>query len=126
MSTWQDAPDASGLWWVRREGQSDDVLRVTRLDEHAVWINGTLCTPNMTRGWRWCRVVTPDRVEALESALREVIEAHRSRMDPDDDNWCRRCGAHWIHEEHGHGCPVGRALAVLREATVASERGSHG
>lgn len=66
------------------------------------------------------------RVGALESAMREAIDAHRSRMDPDDDNWCRRCGAHWIHEEHGHGCPVGRALAVLREATVASERGSHG
>ena len=55
MSTWQDAPDASGLWWVRREGQPDDVLRVTRLDEHAVWISGTRCTLDAIRGWRWCR-----------------------------------------------------------------------
>jgi len=107
MSTWQDAPDASGLWWVRREGQPDDVLRVTRLDEHAVWISGTLCTPDMIRGWQWCRVVTPERVEALESALREVCE--------------------WVGFLPFGGertskmfAAKARALAVLRGATVAA------
>ena len=80
MSVWHDAPDASGMWWVRREGQPDDVLRVTRLDEHAVWIHGTLCTSDMIRGWQWCRVLTPERVEALESALRDQLaEVERER-----------------------------------------------
>lgn len=120
MSTWQDAPDASGLWWVRREGQRDDVLRVTRLDEHAVWISGTLFTLDAIRGWRWCRVVTPDRVEALESALREVCEMVREPRGKRD--WCETCGSIWT--AHGGRCPVGRALAVLRGATVAGERGS--
>lgn len=52
------------------------------------------------------------RIAALEAALRDVCDAHRSRIDP-DDVWCKRCGAHWTGEEHGHRCPVGRALAVL-------------
>lgn len=128
MTTWRDAPDASGLWWVRREGQPDDVLQVD-VDADGVWINRGgegWCSVAEYDGARWCRVVTPERVEALESALRDVCESHRSRMDPDDDNWCRHCGAHWIHEAHGHGCPVGRALAVLRGTTVAGERGSRG
>lgn len=165
MTTWLNAPDASGLWWVRRYGQRDDVLCVTRLDEHAVWISGTLhtrdtlCTRDTLRGWQWCRVVAPDvhaeivrerdhyreraaehhrrgdearheaatlrdRVAALESTLREACETWRSRDGA--PTWCKRCGAAWDDEAHGHGCPVGRALAVLRGATVAGERGSRG
>lgn len=121
---WQDAPDASGLWWVRREGQPDDVLRVTRLDEHAVWINGTLCTLDAIRGWRWCRVAHPDRVEALESALRSVIGNEADTTTP----WCARCCLEWDdpHHDKDGWCHIGRALAVLRGATVAGERGSRG
>lgn len=51
------------------------------------------------------------RVAALETALREVCEAHRSRYGR--ALWCVRCGADWAAEAHGHGCPVGRALRVL-------------
>jgi hypothetical protein len=47
------------------------------------------------------------RVEALESALREVCESRH------EDRWCSECGASW-GTEHPDGCHIGRALAVLR------------
>lgn len=57
------------------------------------------------------------RVAELEAALREVCEAHRSRIDP-ADTWCKRCGSSWRASEHIGGCPVGRALRVLGDAGV--------
>lgn len=74
MTTWQDAPDASGLWWVRREDHRDDVLHVD-VDPDGVWINRGgegWCSIAEYPGAQWCRVATPERVEALESALREA------------------------------------------------------
>lgn len=50
------------------------------------------------------------RVSELESALRDVTDALRSRTEPP---WCTRCGADWTAEAHGHGCAVGRALRAL-------------
>lgn len=161
MSTWQNAPEASGLWWVRREDHRDDVLQVD-VDADDVWINRGgegWCSIAEYAGAQWCRVVAPDvhaeivrerdhyreraaehhrrgdearheaatlrdRVAALESTLREACETWRSRDGA--PTWCKRCGAAWDDEAHGHGCPVGRALAVLRGATVAGERGSRG
>ena len=126
MTTWRDAPTHRGCGGcaaraaARRRAQVD-------VDADGVWINRGgegWCSVAEYDGARWCRVVTPERVEALESALRDVCESHRSRMDPDDDNWCRHCGAHWIHEAHGHGCPVGRALAVLRGPPSRARGGS--
>lgn len=71
------------------------------------------------------------RVAELEAALRDVCEAHRSRVDPDDDHWCKRCGSSWRASKHIGGCPVGRALRVLGDAgvpggAVASEGGCAG
>lgn len=71
MTTWQDAPDAPGLWWVRREGEPDDVRRVDI--DGGVWINRGgegWCTIAGYPGAQWCRVATPDRVAALEAAMR--------------------------------------------------------
>lgn len=111
MTIWRDAPDASGMWWVRRDGQPDDVLRVTRLDEHAVWIGGTLCTSDMIRGWQWCRVVTPERVEALESALRDVVDAYEME---DVDRPSARYAVAVLRavEEVTQGSPVAVADAI--------------
>lgn len=125
MSTWRDAPDASGLWWVRHEDHWDVVVQVD-VSPDGVWINRGgegWCSAAEYAGAQWCRVATPDRVEALESALREVCEAVSLRME-----WsvCPLCGHRPEHEGATHAafCPVGRALAVLRGATVAGERGS--
>ena len=147
MTTWRNAPDASGLWWVRREGQPDDVLRVD-IDADGVWINRGgegWCSTAEYDGARWSRVVTPDthaeivrerdhyreraaehhrrgdearheaatlrrRVEALESALREVCETHRA-----SGGWCMHCLELW-DGKHRSECHIGRALAVLRGA----------
>ena len=120
MSTWQDRPDASGLWWVRREDHRDTVVHVDASPE-GVWINRGgegWCSVAEYAGAQWCRVVTPERVEALESALLDLAETWCTRYA--EDPWCRRCGAAWDDEAHGHGCPVGRALAVLRGTTVAA------
>lgn len=126
MTTWLNAPDAAGLWWVRCEGQPDDVLRAY-VDADGVMLrdeDGDWHTLARYPRARWSRVVTPERVEALESALREACETWRSRDGA--PTWCKRCGDAWDDDAHGHGCPVGRALAVLRGATVAGERGSRG
>lgn len=151
MTTWRDAPDASGLWWVRREDHRDVVLQVV-VDADGVWINRGgegWCGAAEYDGARWSRVVTPDthaeivrerdyyreraavhhrrgdesrhvaamlrrRVEALESALREVIDNEADTTTP----WCARCCVEWddpYHDEDGR-CHIGRALAVLRGA----------
>ena len=47
MSTWQDAPDAPGLWWVRREDHRDDVLQVD-IGPDGAWVN--------RGGEGWCGV----------------------------------------------------------------------
>ena len=52
-----------------------------------------------------------ERIHALESALREVCETWCSRDGA--PRWCKRCGAAWDDEAHGHGCPVGHGLRVL-------------
>lgn len=100
MSTWQDRPDAPGLWWVRREDHQDTVVAVDASPE-GVWINrggeGWCDAAAEYAGAQWCRVVAPERVEALESALREVCDAL------------------------GIDRPAARrALAVLRGTTVAA------
>lgn len=103
MTTWLNAPDASGLWWVRRDDHRDVVLQVD-VGPDDVWINRGgegWCSIAEYAGARWCRVATPERVEAVESALREVCDAL------------------------GIDRPAARrALAVLCGATVAGERGS--
>lgn len=50
------------------------------------------------------------RIAALETALREAYEAHRSCYGR--ALWCGRCGAEW-GTQHIGDCPVGRALRVL-------------
>lgn len=154
MSTWQDAPDASGLWWVRREGKPDDVLRVC-VDADGVMLrdeDGDWHTLARYPNARWCRVVVPDthaeivrerdhyreraaehhrrgdearheaatlrrRVEAVESALRSVIDNEADTTTP----WCARCCVEWddpYHDKDGW-CHIGHAIAVLREGVVA-------
>lgn len=51
------------------------------------------------------------RVAALETALRELAESHRS-SDRWNPQWCKHCGVTW-GTQHIADCPVGRALRVL-------------
>ncbi len=63
------------------------------------------------------------RVEALESALRRVIDNEVETTSL----WCPRCCVDWDdpkHDEPGW-CHIGHALALLRQSGTG-ERGSHG
>jgi hypothetical protein len=164
VSTWQDRPDASGLWWVRREDHRDTVVHVDASPE-GVWINRGgegWCSVAEYDGAQWCRVVAPDthaeivrerdhyreraaehhrrgdearheaatlrrRLEALESAMREVCDAHRVELIGPPGlsgaacDWCYPGGGATREWPCANAeCPVGRALAVLRGATVAA------
>ena len=135
MSTWQDAPDASGMWWVRREDDRDVVLQVD-VGADGVWINRGgegWCSIAEYPGAKWCRVTHPDRVEALEVALRQVCEAHRAELIGPPGHAGAACD--WCYPGGGAArmwpcasvdCPVGRGFAALLGATVAGERGSRG
>lgn len=119
MTTWRDAPDASGLWWVRREGQPDDVLRVD-IDADDVWINrggDGWCSVAEYVGAQWCRVVTPDthaEIVRERDHYRERAAEHHRRGDEAR------------HEVAALRRRVEALESVLRGATVAGERGSRG
>lgn len=134
MSAWRDAPDAAGLWWVLCEGEAKTVRRVD-IDADGVWVNRGgegWCALADYPGARWCRAATPDRVEALESALREVCEAHRAELIGPPGHagaacdWCYPGGgAPRVWPCASAECPIGRAFAVLTP-TTSGERGSRG
>lgn len=86
MSTWQDRPDASGLWWVRREDHRDTVVHVDASPE-GVWINRGgegWCSVAEYDGAQWCRVVTPDthaEIVRERDHYRERAAEHHRRGD---------------------------------------------
>lgn len=86
MTTWRDAPDASGLWWVRREDHRDVVLQVD-VDADGVWINRGgegWCSVAEYVGAQWCRVVTPDvhaEIVRERDHYRERAAEHHRRGD---------------------------------------------
>lgn len=124
MTARQASPDAPGLWW-RDGGEGAELWEVSRhtrgLRASAVVGDDTLRDLSPRDGVTWARCVPPDdaeatalraRVEALESALRAVIEPlgawDRTNLTRPA---CVRCGRMWPCGNVG--CAAERALRVL-------------
>lgn len=109
---WLKAPTGCRLWWVRREGLPDDVMRVTALSRGAVVVDGVELPRHAVDSWLWHPADPPvDRIP-----LHPLARVSRLA---DDDGFCRLCsGPAGEHAEDCHGTVLPALERAVAELTA--------